>query len=60
MCSGNFRTARRIPARYDLDLKEKVEGNRSGRKVDVSREEAFQIVVAEFIEAEEELTTLSG
>lgn len=29
VCSENFRTGR-IPARYDLDLKEKVERNRSG------------------------------
>lgn len=58
VCSGNFRTGRRLPAKYDLDYKANVE-SRSGRKVDASREEAFQIVVAQFIEEEEEFTTIA-
>ena len=58
VCSGNFDTSRNIPSNFDpvtIGLKK----SRSGRPVDASRDEAFRIVVEEFLEREDELTTIS-
>ena len=58
MYSGNFRTGRNIPSNFDPVTIGKKK-SRSGRPVDASRDEAFGIVVEEFLVREDELTTIS-